>query len=280
MSPRAPETPPTCLVTGATRGIGRAIALGLARQGADVILAVRDRERGLVVRHEIARETQIEPELLLVDLADLASIRAAAAEALERFERIDVLVNDAAVWSVDRVETRAGVERTWAVNVLGYFLLTRLLEPKLVASAPARIVNVASGLARSLDLDDVEFRRRRYRGIDAYAQSKQANRMLTRAFSRRLLPRGVTVNAMHPGFTRTKAFSLGGGIQGFVAGVGAFLFGKAPEKAADTAIWLALSADADGLSGGYFQDRVELPCKHTDAAAEEALYALCERMTR
>lgn len=265
-------------MTGATRGIGRAIAMGLAERGGRTILAVRDRERGLEVRHEIAHRTETEPELLIVDFADPASIERAADEALERFERIDVLVNNAAVWSVDRVETPRGVERTWAVNVLGYFHFTQRIAPRLRQSAPARIVNVASGLAHSLDLEDVEFSRRRYRGIDAYAQSKQANRMLTRAFARRFAAEAVTVNAMHPGFTRTKAFAKGGGLQGFVAGMGAFLFGKAPEKAADTALWLALSPEVEGLSGGYFQDRVELPCQHTDEAAEEALFDLCERM--
>lgn len=277
LAPR-PE-PHTSLVTGATAGIGRAIARGLAAHGSRVVLASRDRARGLEAADDIARATGAEVELLEVDLAEQRSIRRAAAEALERFGRIDVLVNDAAVWSVRRAETAEGIERTWAVNVLGYFLLTHLLTERLVASAPARVVNVASGLAHSLDLDDVELRRRSYRGVTAYAQSKQANRMLTRAFARRLTARGVTVSAMHPGFTRTEAFAKGGGVQGALAGLGARLFGKPPERGADTAIWLATAPELAGIGGGYFEDRCERACEHTDEAAEEALYALCERMT-
>jgi NAD(P)-dependent dehydrogenase (short-subunit alcohol dehydrogenase family) len=261
-------------VTGASAGIGRAIAHGLGERGAHVVVLCRDRARGLEAMHEVAWRTGSPTDLVLADLSDMRAVRAAADEIRERFEKIDVLINNAAVWSVDRVETAQGIERTWAVNVLSYFLLTRSLAPQLAEFA--RVVNVASGLAHSLELDDVQFVRRRYKGVTAYAQSKQADRMLTRAFARKL--GGVGVNSMHPGFTRTTAFAKGGGVQGFVAGLGAFLFGKPPARAADTALWLALDREIEGVSGGYFQDRCELPCPYTDIASEDALYALCERM--
>jgi NAD(P)-dependent dehydrogenase (short-subunit alcohol dehydrogenase family) len=266
---------PVCMVTGATRGIGRAIAEGLAAH-ARVILACRDEVRGREVARAIAGGSD-RAEVLVVDLARPASIHAAMAEVVERFPRIDVLVNNAGVWSTAREVTADGIERTWATNVLGYFLVSHLLGPHL--SQRARVVNVASGLAHSLDLADVEFTRRRYRGVDAYAQSKQCNRMLTRAFARRWMQRGITVNAMHPGFTRTDAFGAGGGWQGRVAGVGALIFGKPPRRAADTAIWLATSRDVDGITGAYFQDRREVPCPYADVDKEDALHDLCAHMT-
>jgi NAD(P)-dependent dehydrogenase (short-subunit alcohol dehydrogenase family) len=265
----------TCVVTGATAGIGRAIARGLASRGAHVVLACRDRERGLEAAHEIAWSTGSPADIVLVDLADTRAIDRAADELGERFDRIDVLVNNAGVWSVDRVETAQGIERTWAVNVLAYYRMTARLAPLL---AGGRVVNVASGLAHSLDLDDVQFHERRYRGVTAYAQSKQADRMLTRWFARALASAGTTVSSMHPGFTRTNAFRDGGGVQGRIAGLGALLFGKSPARAADTAIWLALDREVAGLSGGYFQDRCELACPYADVEQEDALAALCEEM--
>ncbi len=274
---------PVCIVTGATRGIGHAIAAGLAERGNHVVIACRDALRGQDAARAIERERSCRVDVFAVDLARPASIRAAMSEVLERFPRIDVLVNNAGVWSTRREETADGIERTWATNVLGYFLVSHLLLPRLAdrrrGMTAARVVNVASGLAHSLDLGDVEFRQRRYRGIDAYAQSKQSDRMLTRAFARRWLSRGVTINAMHPGFTRTDAFRDGGGWQGRVAGMGARLFGKSPRRAADTALWLATSSEVEGVSGAYFQDRRELPCPFADIEREDALYELCSRMT-
>ncbi len=266
---------PVCVVTGATAGIGRAIAQGLAERGAHVVLTCRDREKGLEAAHQISWETGSPADTVLVDLADVRSIDRAADELSERFDRIDVLVNNAGLWSVDRVETAHGIERTFAVNVLAYYRMTQRLAPRLEGG---RVVNVASGLAHSLELDDVQFERRPYRGVTAYAQSKQANRMLTRWFARTLADRGIAVNSMHPGFTRTSAFKNGGGVQGAIAGLGALLFGKSPARAADTAIWLALGREVAGVSGGYFQDRCELACPYADAEQEDALAALCERM--
>jgi NAD(P)-dependent dehydrogenase (short-subunit alcohol dehydrogenase family) len=268
---------PICVVTGATAGIGRAIAQGIAARGGHLVLVCRDRGRGLEAAHEISWRTGAPAEILLADLTDRSSIRRAAEEALARFGRLDVLVNNAAVWSVDRVETREGIERTWAVNVLAYHALMRLLEPRFVRGT--RIVNIASGLAHGLELDDVEFKRRRYRGVSAYAQSKQADRRLTRAFARRFDERGICVNSVHPGFTRTRAFANGGGVQGLVAGLGALLFGKPPARAAQTALWLALDREIEGMSGGYFEDHCERPCAYTDMHAEDALFDLCERMS-
>jgi NAD(P)-dependent dehydrogenase (short-subunit alcohol dehydrogenase family) len=167
----------------------------------------------------------------------------------------------------------------WATNVLGPFALTALLAPQLIAAHGARVVNVASGLAHSLDPDDVEFRRREYNGLRAYAQSKQANRMLTRASARRFAGTGVTVNAAHPGFVKTGQFARGGGWQSSVADLGARMFGASIDQGADSVVWLAGSDEVAGTTGRYVQDRKDVPDQWQDEGNEEQLYALCAQMT-
>ena len=271
----------TCLVTGANSGIGRAAAAGLARQGARVVMLCRDAERGEEARRAIAAETgSAAVELRLVDLSHQASIRAAVRRLAEEDQPLHVLVNNAGVWLHERQESPDGIERTWATNVLGYFLLTEGLLPLLRRGAPARVVSVASELAGELELDDVEFRRRRYGGIAAYSQSKQANRMWTWALARRLEGSGVTANAMHPGGVNTPLFRKGGGLAGLAGAAYARAMGKTPEQGADTVVWLAASAEVEGVSGRFFIDRREVPCRFRGAAGEEALWRLCEGMIR
>ena len=270
----------TCLVTGASAGIGRATARELARLGAKVVLAVRDPEKGEGTRSEIARATgNREVEVMVVDLAHQRAIRDFARAVAARHPRLDVLVNNAGVWLRRRRTSPEGIERTWATNVLAYFLVTELLLPLLRAAGEARVVNVASQLAGGLDLTDVEFRRRPYDGRDAYAQSKQADRMLTWALARRLEGTGVTANAMHPGFVATELFRKGGGLMGLAASAYAALRAKRPEEGADTVVWLAASPEPSGRSGLFWIDRQERRCRFRDAAAEEELRRRCERMT-
>lgn len=271
----------TCLVTGANSGIGKETARGLARQGHRVVLACRDMARGEAARREIV-DTTGNPavELMIVDLARQGSIRDFARAFLDAHRELHVLVNNAGIWATRRRESPDGIEQTWAINVLGYFLLTELLQDRLRQSAPTRIVNVASQLARDLDLEDVEFLRRSYSGVSAYAQSKQANRMLTWALARRLEGTGVTANAMHPGGVNTPLFAKGGGLLGMAASVFSKVTGKTPEEGADTVVWLASSPEVEGQSGGYWIDRRPATCRFRDPAAEERLWALCASMTR
>ena len=277
---RADLTGSTCLVTGASAGIGKASALGLARLGARVILAVRDPARGEAARREIVAATgNAALELAVVDLASQASIRAFALELGSRISQLDVLVNNAGVWLRRRQTSPDGVERTWATNVLGYFLMAELLLPLLRRAGRARIVNVASELAGGLDPDDVEYRRRRYEGRAAYAQSKQADRMLTWALARRLAATGVSANALHPGFVATEIFGKGGGLLGLLVSLASKLGARSPQQGADTVVYLAASPELDGRSGGFFVDRRERRCRFRDQLAEEALWRLCQVMT-
>jgi NAD(P)-dependent dehydrogenase (short-subunit alcohol dehydrogenase family) len=271
----------TCLVTGANSGIGKEAARALASRGDRVVLACRDPHRGEAARKEIA-ETTGNPavELGIVDLGRQSSVREFARQFLESHRELHVLVNNAGMWANRRRETPDGIEETWAVNVLGYFLLTELLLGRLRESAPARIVNVASQLAGDLDLEDVEFRRRSYSGVSAYSQSKQANRMLTWALARRLEGTGVTANAMHPGGVNTPLFAKGGGLLGMAASVYAKMSAKSPEEGADTVVWLASDPEVEGKSGEFWIDRQKVRCRFHDPAAEERLWALCASMTR
>jgi NAD(P)-dependent dehydrogenase (short-subunit alcohol dehydrogenase family) len=270
----------TCLVTGANSGIGKETARALARAGDRVVLVCRDAQRGEAARREISEATgNPAVELEIADLGRPTSVRELAGRFLQAHRELHVLVNNAGVWATRRRETADGIEQTWAVNVLGYFLLTELLLPRLRESAPGRIVNVASQLAGDLDLDDVEFRRRPYSGVKAYSQSKQADRMLSWALARRLEGSGVTVNAMHPGAVNTPLFAKGGGWKSWAGAAYGKLFGKSAADGASTVVHLASSPAVEGVHGRFWIDSREASCRFRGEEQEEALFALCERMT-
>jgi NAD(P)-dependent dehydrogenase (short-subunit alcohol dehydrogenase family) len=261
---------PLCLVTGANTGIGFEVARGLARCGFRVVLVCRDRAKGEAARNTIASETRDpEVEVLVVDLASQSSIRSAAQEFSRKHDVLDVLVNNAGMSSPTRRESPEGIELTFATNVLGYHLLTGQLLELLRRAPAARVINTASMMAYGLDLDDVNFKRRRYDASTAYAQSKQANRMLTWALARRLEGTSVTANALHPGVVNTAL------LRSFAPGYS----GITPAEGADTAIWLATSPEVAGVSGRLWVRRRETPCEFRGRENEEALWALCERMT-
>lgn len=228
------------LVTGATGAIGQAIARQIAAEaGHQVVLAVRNEEKARATVHDIKRATGNDHvRYELVDVSRYSSIRALA----ERWEGpLGVLVNNAASTPRSRQETPEGIELQFATNVLGYFWMTYEFTDTLKASAPARVVNVASYWAGNLDLDDLEFERRRYSNGTAYRQSKQANRMLTVAFAERLAPYDVAVNACHPGDVNSKlSNNLGFGGH------------ETPAEAARTPVWLATSPVGQEQTGKYF----------------------------
>lgn len=269
----------TCVVTGANTGIGAQIARELARLGGTVVLACRSLERGQAALDEIAAQTGSDRlELMQVDLSSQASIRQFAETLAERHPALQVLVNNAGIWPSERTLSADGIELTFATNVLGYFLLTQLLTPLLLAGAPARIVDVASEMAGHLDLEDLQFERRPFDGLKAYAQSKQSNRMLAWARARRLDGQPLTVNVMHPGGVRTEINRQQGGLYGLVVGAWFRLFGKTVEAGADTAVWLAASDEVAGESGKFWVDRAVRRCRFADEQAEERLWRACEAL--
>lgn len=248
-----------CLVTGATSGIGKATALGLARQGATVVMVGRNQAKGEAARQEI-QEASDNPavDLLLADLASQASIRQLAATFLERYEHLHVLINNAGVFLTKRTLTVDGLEMTFAVNHLAPFLLTHLLLDRLKASTPARIVNVCSGshYTGRIKLENMQLERG-YNVWRAYAQSKLAMLLCSYKLARQLEGSGVTLNCLNPGFVFT---NIGMSNVGPKMQTGAQVLlsrlGSSPEKGAQTSLYLAMSPEAEQVSGKYFDKLV------------------------
>jgi NAD(P)-dependent dehydrogenase (short-subunit alcohol dehydrogenase family) len=245
----------TCLITGATNGIGRVTAVELAKMGAELFLTYRDKVRADETVAEIRKRTGNENvHLLEVDLGSQRQIRRAAAEFLATGKPLHVLVNNAGLGNTGRIVTEDGVEMVFAVNHLAYFLLTMLLLERIKQSAPARIVNVASEAHRfgTIDFDDLGGERR-YRAFGAYGQSKLANILFTYELARRLAGTGVTVNCLHPGGIASGLWTNNGPVARFVMKAGS-LFLKTPEQGAQTTIYLAASASVAGVTGKYFSN--------------------------
>jgi len=267
-----------CVVTGASGGIGRAAATELARRGATVALVVRSRERGEAARAEIGRAAGgANVRLVMADLSRQAEVRRAADELLAAYPRIDVLLNNAAVYTRRRTLSGDGIELQWAVNHLAPFLLTRLLLPRLRESAPARVVTVASNAHEMADLrwDDLEMRRRRYRGFRQYANTKRANVLFTRELARRAAGSGVTANTLHPGVVATELL-----MNGFPPIRLLRRWLRTPEQGAATAVYLAASPEVSRATGEYFIDErpVSLPAAARDDEAARRLWEISARM--
>jgi NAD(P)-dependent dehydrogenase (short-subunit alcohol dehydrogenase family) len=247
----------TVVVTGGNSGIGLETASALAGMGARVLVTARNADRGRSAVAQIAERTEgAQVQLVVFDLADLSSVRRGAAEILEQVPRLDVLVNNAGLVLTERQVTVDGFEATFATNHLGPFLLTNLLLDRVMASAPARIVNVAStahnSARKGMPFDDLQSERH-YRGMRVYGQSKLANILFTLELARRLEGAGVTANSLHPGTVRT-GYGADGDARGFLSfGLKiAKPFFLSPEKGARTSIYLASSPEVDGVSGQYF----------------------------
>ena len=254
------------LVTGATGAIGEAIARQMAAmQDREVVLLCRNPHKAeRLVKQIIEATGHDRVSYVLVDLSLRGSIQAFAATWARP---VQVLVNNAAIAPVSREETGEGIERQLATNVLGYYWLTLALEAYLRQAAPARVVNVASYWAGDLDIEDLEFKRRRYDQHQAYRQSKQANRMLTVALAERLKPLGITVNACHSGDVHSNlSHALGFGGH------------ESPDQGARTPVWLATEPRLQTVTGQYFEHERETRCRFAeDPKRIAALEAACQR---
>jgi NAD(P)-dependent dehydrogenase (short-subunit alcohol dehydrogenase family) len=267
----------TVVITGPTSGIGKEIARGLAALGANLVLGCRDAAAGRVLAAELRGAGAGSVEVVQVDIASQASIERFGA-AVNAHPRLDVLVNNAAVsrGAQPRAKNDEGIELTFATNVLGYFRTSRLLRPLLQRSAPARIVNVASTFASDLDLDDLQFQRRPWEAMKAYAQSKACDRLLTWALARRLEGSRVTANAMAPGLIVDTGLyrHTPPQIMARLRERG----GRTPVDGADTAVWLASSPEIEGVTGAFFENRNEIPCSFRNRDVEERLWGICENL--
>lgn len=252
-----PMTGRVVLVTGATRGIGRATAAGLAALGARVGIVGRDRNRAEAAASAIRGASPAAyTDVFVADLSAQGQVERLAEEVLATYPKLDVLINNVGGFWASRHVTEDGLEHTFAVNHLAPFLLTRLLLPRLEESGPARIVTVASGahtLGR-IDFDDLQGEHD-YSGTRAYNQSKLANLLFTYELARRLGSSPITANALHPGMVRT---GFGGEDQQAAWKVVAPVvrpFLRSPARGALTSIHLALSSEVEGMTGVYFADR-------------------------
>ena len=269
-----------CVVTGATSGIGKAAAAALARLGATVVLIGRDRGRTEAVAAEIGLASTAPPLTEIADLASLEQVRGLA-ERVAGLGRIDVLVNNAGVVLGERRITADGFEHVFAVNHLAPFLLTSLLLPQLAASAPARVVTVASDAhsAARLDLSDPNLEH----GWDSwrsYANSKLANILFTRELARRLEGTGVTASCAHPGVVRTGFGRESRPLLRLGLKV-ARPFLLSPERGADTIVYLASSPDVADQAGQYYVKRRprEPSVAARDDTSARQLWEISEKMT-
>jgi NAD(P)-dependent dehydrogenase (short-subunit alcohol dehydrogenase family) len=245
-----------CLITGATSGIGRETAQALARQGAAVVIVGRDKAKAERTAAQIKKESgNPNVEYLLADLSIQAEVRRLAGEFLSRYDRLDVLVNNAGAIFLRRKESRDGIEMTFALNHLNYFLLTNLLLDRLKKSAPARIISVSSAghLGASIDFGNLQMEKG-YWGFEAYGRTKLCNVLFTYELARRLKDNGVTANAVHPGLVATNIGRNNGLLAWLFQPLIRFV-AKSPREGAETLIYLASSPEVEGVSGKYFANK-------------------------
>lgn len=269
-----------CMITGASSGIGKATALGLADLEATVVAIMRKSEKSEAAFAEIKAKSQ-DSISMDADLSSKKSIRKLADDFNSKFERLDVLINNAGVNCSKRTLTVDGLETTFAVNVLAPFLLTNLLLQKLKTSAPSRIVNVSSDAANGAKLDFQNLQgEKKYGMFRSYGQSKLALNLITLEFARRLEGSGVTANFLHPGLVRTNLVrDLNPVAQALLSFVKLF-FGS-PEKGARTSIFLASSPEVEKVSGKYFarEKETQAPEESYDEASAKRLWEKCEELT-
>ena len=244
-----------CVVTGATRGIGRATAERLAQLGATLVLVCRRREDGDRVAGALAHLPAPRAEVVVADLASQQAIREAAEAIRARHPRVHVLVNNAGLIPRTREVTVDGLEMQLAVNHLAPFLLTNLLLDRLAAGAPARVVNVSSGTHQGGTIDFADLQsERRYDPVRVYGRTKLANVLFTYALARRARPLGVTANCLHPGVIATKLLA---DYMNVPARSGGPAIGDSPEQGSEAIVYLAASPEIEGVTGRYFVGRRE-----------------------
>jgi len=262
----------TIVITGATSGIGEVAAMRLARQGARLLLVARDPRRAERV---LARLRGAAPAaghgVYEADLSRVSEMKRVGAEIAKAEPRIDILINNAGAFFSARRLTEDGLERTFALNHMAYFVLTCTLIDRLKAAAPSRIVSTASDAHRGARLDFTDLQGEKgYDGYKAYGRSKLCNILFTRELARRLAGTGLTANCLHPGFVATRFGDQAGGVMSLVIRA-AKLFAISPQKGADTIVHLASSPEAAGSSGGYFYKC--LPATPTAEARDDAAAA-------
>ncbi len=255
----------TAIVTGATGSIGRAIAWQIASMDYKVVITAKNEDKAQQLLKQI-KDVSGSDEVYyeMVDLSRHSSVK----DFRKRWDGpLHLLVNNAGATPRSKELTPEGIEMQWATNVLGYFWMMEEFQDLLIENSPSRIVNVASYWAGDLNFNDLEFESRYYNNDTAYRQSKQADRMLSVAFAKQLNNKGVVVNACHPGdVNSTLSNNLGYGGN------------ESPDQGAETPVWVATSAELEGVGGRYFEHRRESICRFgKDLDAVESLFEICKK---
>jgi NAD(P)-dependent dehydrogenase (short-subunit alcohol dehydrogenase family) len=271
----------TIVATGATSGIGEVAALELAGMGARVVIVARDEDRAKATMRKLeSKAPGLGHRVHLADLSSMAEARRVGTAIAASEPRIDVLINNAGAMFAERRVTPEGLELTFALNHMAYFVLTQALREKLIASAPARIVSTASTAHQgaSLDFNDLQSAKG-YGGLKVYGRSKLANILFTRELARRLAGTGVTANCLHPGVVATRFGDASGGWAGRVIPLLRPFF-LSPEKGADTIVYLASSPEVEKTTGDYFVKRkiAEPSAAARDDAAAKRLWEASEKL--
>jgi NAD(P)-dependent dehydrogenase (short-subunit alcohol dehydrogenase family) len=272
-----------CIVTGASQGIGKTTAVGLARTGAEVVMVSRDQERARIARDEVVEQTgNTKIHFELADLSSIESVRELASRLSARYPVVDVLINNHGALFTRYLLSVDGLEMTFALNHLSYYLLTNLLIENLKKNG-GRIVNVSAHVHINIECDFLARPKSpaTYNAWDAYCQSKLANILFTYALARRLEGTNTTVNCLHPGSTQTLALKTAREIYTHLHGPTEFSQLITLEAAAETSLYLAMSPDVQGVSGKYFMNCEAVPSSDLsyDISLQEKLWQLSAKLT-
>jgi NAD(P)-dependent dehydrogenase (short-subunit alcohol dehydrogenase family) len=271
-----------CVITGATSGVGYAAAKELAKGNANLVLVNRNLEKAEIVREELLSLGNGEIELVKADFSRLLDVRLAAEKILNQFSRIDILINNAGVHRTQKILTDDGFELAFCVNHLASFLFTRLLLDRILESAPARILQINSQGHRfgGLDLDDLNWEQRRYRGLQGYGASKVAQLLTIWELADQLAGSGVTINAMHPGAVRTSIGMDNGFLHRWYQKLVVWPMLKSAEISGQAIYYLVADPEMQQVSGKFFNQTIEeKPASHAlDRSLGKRVWRISEEL--
>lgn len=251
------------LITGATAGIGLSALESLAKTGHEVIFTARDEEKAIRIKNEVIKGSNAKIDYIKGDFASLQEVKNLAEKFSEKYPKLDVLINNAGTWEMERKQSKDGIEMNFAVNHLAPFLLTLLLLPALKKSEAGRIINTSSMAHRRniLKFDDIEFKNQEYNGVSTYSQSKICNILFTLQLQKELRNTKITVNTVHPGYVKSDLFK----------NMGERDWDNIPDSSygARSTLYAALSPELEGISGKYIY--LENEDVTTDMAKDENL---------
>lgn len=255
----------TCVITGATSGVGYQAARAVAAGGGNLVLVARNQQKAEAVKFEFEQKYAVSVDYVIADFTNLSQVARAGNLILAKYPRIELLINSAGIYATKKLYTSEGIETVFCVNHLAAFLLTKILLERLIASQPARIIQINSEGHRfnGLDINDLNWKKRKYTGLRSYGASKTAQLLTVWQLAAQLQGTGVTINAMHPGAVRTNIGENNGKIYRWFLHHVTWRFLQAPEVAGEALYYLATAPELSTVSGKFFNlTIVEQPAKH------------------